>query len=214
MSTAGVINVGKEDMTEDIDKKKRRFLIAATTAVGGIGAGFASVPFIMSMQPSAKTQAAGAPVEVDISKIEDGQRLVIEWRGKPVWIVKRTEKILADLNSSALKAKLRDPDSDNIDQQPSYAKNKNRSLKPEYLVVIGICTHLGCSPSYVKEDDAHDLGSDWKGGFFCPCHGSFFDLAGRVYQGVPAPTNLVVPPHTYLSDTRISVGVDHQGGVA
>ncbi len=212
MSKVGVTNVGKEDMTEDIDdKSKRRFLIAATTVVGGVGAGFASVPFVLSMRPSAKTQAAGAPVEVDISKIEDGQKLTIEWRGKPVWIVKRTAKNLDDLPS--LSVKLSDPDSA-VEQQPSYAKNSTRSIKPEYLVVIGICTHLGCSPSYIKEDDPHDLGNEWKGGFFCPCHGSFFDLAGRVYQGVPAPTNLVVPPHAYLSNTRIVVGVDSQEGVA
>ncbi|HAI68917.1 MAG TPA: ubiquinol-cytochrome c reductase iron-sulfur subunit [Gammaproteobacteria bacterium] len=199
-------------MTEDIDdKSKRRFLIAATTVVGGVGAGFASVPFVLSMRPSAKTQAAGAPVEVDISKIEDGQKLTIEWRGKPVWIVKRTAKNLDDLPS--LSVKLSDPDSA-VEQQPSYAKNSTRSIKPEYLVVIGICTHLGCSPSYIKEDDPHDFGNEWKGGFFCPCHGSLFDLAGRVYQGVPAPTNLVVPPHAYLSNTRIVVGVDSQEGVA
>jgi len=199
-------------MTEGInDKSKRRFLIAATTVVGGVGAGFVSVPFVLSMRPSAKTQAAGAPVEVDISKIEEGQKLTIEWRGKPVWIVKRTAKSLDDLPS--LRVKLSDPDSA-VEQQPGYAKNPTRSIKPEYLVVIGLCTHLGCSPSYVKEDDSHDLGNDWKGGFFCPCHGSFFDLAGRVYQGVPAPTNLVVPPHAYLSNTRIVVGVDSQEGVA
>jgi ubiquinol-cytochrome c reductase iron-sulfur subunit len=212
MSKSGVTNVGKENMTEGIDdKSKRRFLIAATTVVGGVGAGFASVPFVLSMRPSAKTQAAGAPVEADISKLEEGQKLTVEWRGKPVWIVKRTAKNLDDLPS--LRVKLSDPDSA-VEQQPGYAKNPTRSIKPEYLVVIGICTHLGCSPSYVKEDDPHDLGNDWKGGFFCPCHGSFFDLAGRVYQGVPAPTNLVVPPHAYLSDTRIVVGVDSQEGVA
>jgi ubiquinol-cytochrome c reductase iron-sulfur subunit len=200
-------------MTEGIDKDKRRFLVTATTVVGGIGVGFASVPFIMSMQPSAKTQAAGAPIEVDISKLEYGQKVTYEWRGKPVWIVRRTQQNLDDLKSDTLKAKLSDPDSQ-VDQQPSYAQNQARSIKPEYFVVIGICTHLGCSPSYVKEDDSHDLGSDWKGGFFCPCHGSFFDLAGRVFEGLPAPTNLVVPPHAYLSDTRILVGVDPQEGVA
>jgi ubiquinol-cytochrome c reductase iron-sulfur subunit len=213
MSTQGVTSVGKEDMTENIDdKSKRRFLIAATTAVGAVGVGFVAVPFVSSLQPSAKTQAAGAPVEVDISKIEPGQRVIVEWRGKPVWIVKRTPKNLEDLPT--LNEKLLDPDSKVTDQQPSYAQNAHRSIKEEYLVVIGICTHLGCSPSYVKEDDPHDLGSDWKGGFFCPCHGSFFDLAGRVFQGVPAPTNLVVPPYTYLSETTILVGVDHQEGAA
>ncbi len=203
---------GIKYMTEGIDdKEKRRFLLAATTAVGTVGVGFAAWPFLASLRPSARTQAAGAPVEIDISKMEDGQKLTVEWRGKPVWVVKRTEKSLADLPS--LEEKLRDKDSNESDQ-PNYTKNSIRSIKPEYLVVIGICTHLGCSPTYVKEDDPHDLGSDWKGGFFCPCHGSFFDLAGRVYKGVPAPTNLVIPPHTYLSDTRIVVGVAPQKGAA
>lgn len=212
MSVENIVNKETENMTEGIDdKSRRRFLITATSVVGGIGVGFASVPFVLSMRPSAKAQAAGAPVEADISKLEDGQRMTIEWRGKPVWIVKRTSKNLADLPD--LNPKLRDPNS-NVDQQPSYAQNPNRSIKAEYFVVIGICTHLGCSPSYVKENEPHDLGGDWKGGFFCPCHGSTFDLAGRVYEGVPAPTNLVVPPHTYLSNTRILVGVDHQEGVA
>ena len=200
-------------MTEDIDNNsKRRFLIAATTVVGAVGAGFVAFPFVASLRPSARTQAAGAPVEIDISKIEDGQMLIVEWRGKPVWIVKRTAKNLSELPT--LRDKLSDPDSNVTAQQPNYAKNPTRSLKQDYLVVVGICTHLGCSPTYVKGEDVHDLGSDWKGGFFCPCHGSFFDLAGRVYKGVPAPTNLVVPPHTYLSDTRIMVGIDHSGGVA
>ncbi len=212
MSTADATSVGKVNMTEGIDEKKRRFLIAATTVVGGVGVGLTAVPFMASMKPSARTQAGGAPVEADISKMEYGQKMTIEWRGKPIWIVKRSQKNLDDLPT--LNNNLRDPNSDNTDQQPDYAKNPNRSIKPEYLVVIGICTHLGCSPSYVKEEDAHDLGSDWKGGFFCPCHGSYFDLAGRVFQGVPAPSNLVVPPYTYLSDTLIKVGVDHQEGVA
>jgi ubiquinol-cytochrome c reductase iron-sulfur subunit len=208
MSAQSVTHVSPPEGIDD--KSKRRFLIAATTVVGGIGVGFASVPFILSLQPSAKTRAAGAPVEIDISKIEDGQRITVEWRGKPVWIVKRTKKILTDL--ATLTNQLRDPTSAET-QQPTYAKNEHRAIKPEYLVVVGICTHLGCSPSYVTEDDpgAKSLRADWKGGFFCPCHGSFFDLAGRVYQGVPAPSNLVIPPYTYLSDTRIVVGVDKQG---
>ena len=193
----------------DGDKDKRRFLLAATTTVGAVGFGFAVWPFLASLKPSARTQAAGAPVEVDIGKLEDGQRLIVEWRGKPVWIVKRTKKMLADFETLA--PKLRDIKSDES-IQPDYAKNINRSIKPEYLVVVGICTHLGCSPSYVKTTDTHDLGESWKGGFFCPCHGSFFDLAGHVYSGVPAPTNLVVPPHTYLSDTRIVIGIDPQSG--
>lgn len=198
-------------MTEGIDDKgKRRFLIAATSVVGAVGAGFAAVPFVMSLKPSAKAQAAGAPVEADISKLEPGEKLTIEWRGKPVWIVRRTEKNLADLTT--LDAKLRDPNSD-VEQQPEYTKNPSRAIKPEYLVVIGICTHLGCSPTHVKIDDPSAAGfdDDWKGGFFCPCHGSKFDLAGRIYAGLPAPTNLVVPPHTYINDSRILIGVDQEG---
>jgi ubiquinol-cytochrome c reductase iron-sulfur subunit len=196
------------------DNSRRRFLITATSVVGAVGAGFVAVPFLTSFSPSAKAQAAGAPVEVDISKLEEGQKLTVEWRGKPIWIVKRSEQNLQELSS--LDSKLRDPNSDVISQQPDYAKNAGRSIKPEYLVLIGICTHLGCSPSYVEADNptAGTIDPDWKGGFFCPCHGSKFDLAGRVYQSVPAPTNLVVPPYTYLSDTRILVGVDSQEGTA
>lgn len=213
MSTEDVTDKWQKNITE-VHKGRRRFLIAATTVVGAVGAGFATVPFVMSLRPSAKTQAAGAPIEVDISKMEEGLLLIREWRGKPVWIVKRTEKNLADLSS--LNDKLSDPNSEITSQQPDYAKNLERSIKPEYLVVIGICTHLGCSPTYIKKGDAAgaDIDDDWKGGFFCPCHGSKFDLAGRVYQGVPAPTNLVVPPYTYLSNTRILVGADSSKGVA
>jgi len=209
MSAPSVTNVSQPDGVDD--KSKRRFLVAATTVVGAIGVGFAAVPFIKSLQPSAKTKAAGAPVEVDISKLEYGQRVIVEWRGKPVWVVRRTQKNIEDLKG--LDSQLRDPNSEVIAQQPDYAKNLHRAVKPEYLVVIGICTHLGCSPSYLLEEDpqAKALRPDWKGGFFCPCHGSFFDLAGRVFQGVPAPTNLVVPSYTYLSDTRILVGADPKG---
>jgi ubiquinol-cytochrome c reductase iron-sulfur subunit len=198
--------------TDSTDNGRRRFLVAATTVVGAVGVGFAAVPFISYWNPSAKAQAAGAPVEIDISKMEYGQRVIVEWRGKPVWVVKRNEEMLGDLPKND--AKLRDPNSDVASQQPEYAKNPTRSLKPEYLVVIGICTHLGCSPGYVKKTDPHTLGDDWQGGFFCPCHGSKFDLAGRVFQGVPAPTNLVIPPYTYKSDTLILVGVDNEEGAA
>jgi len=163
----------------------------------------------MSMLPSERAKAAGAPVEVDISKIEPGMILNVEWQGKPVWIVKRTARNLQDLPT--LDDGLRDPASE-TEQQPDYARNANRSVKPEILVLVGICTHLGCAPSYRPDLAAADLGADWKGGFFCPCHGSTFDLAGRVYQGVPAPLNLQVPPHRYLSDTTIIVGED--GGAA
>jgi len=192
------------------DKSKRRFLVAATSVVGAVGVGFVAVPFVASMLPSARTQAAGAPVEVDVSKLENGARIIVEWRGKPVWIVKRSQEDIEKL--SAVNEVLRDPNSEVETQQPPYAQNLHRAIKPEYLVVIGICTHLGCSPTYVKEDEPREFKVEpWKGGFFCPCHGSMFDLAGRVYQGVPAPTNLVVPPYTYLSESRILVGADEKG---
>ena len=189
-----------------VDLKRRRMLVTATSAVGAFGAGFAAVPFLASWNPSAKAKAAGAPAEADISKLEPGQLVRVKWRGKPVWVIRRTEKNLADLET--INGKLADPDS-LVPQQPEYCKNKTRSIKPEYMVAVGICTHLGCSPTYRPEVGAADLGgADWKGGFFCPCHGSKFDLAGRVYSGVPAPTNLVVPPHQYVSDTQILIGVD------
>lgn len=191
--------------TGGVDKGRRRFLTAATTVVGGVGAAVTLVPFLVSLKPSARAVAAGAPVEVDISKMEPGQRLTVEWRGKPVWIVRRTDDMLAGLE--AVEDQLRDPESEK-DQQPEYARNATRAIKPEYLVVIGICTHLGCSPTFRPEVAPADLGGDWKGGFFCPCHGSRFDLAGRVYAGVPAPTNLVIPPYSYVSDSRVLIGVD------
>lgn len=192
--------------TEGVDKGRRRFLTAATSVVGGIGTGFVIAPFVLSMQPSAKAQAAGAPVEADVSKLEPGQMMTVEWRGKPVWIVRRTEENLNDLPS--LNDRLLDPNSENTAQQPEYVDPSHRAIKPEYLVLVGICTHLGCSPTYRPDMAPADLGPDWKGGFFCPCHGSRFDLAGRVYSGVPAPKNLEVPPYRYLSETRILVGED------
>ncbi len=195
---------------EGADPRRRRFLLITTTGIGLVGTGFAAVPFVLSMTPSARARAAGAPVEVDISKLEPGQLLTVEWRGKPVWILRRTPQMLKSL--AALKDKLADPDSVVAEQQPPYARNEYRSIKPEYLVLIGICTHLGCSPDKKLEaGPAAGLGPDWPGGFFCPCHGSMFDLAGRVWKNVPAPTNLAVPPHTYLSATRILIGVDHKG---
>ena len=187
------------------DPKRRRVLVIATSVVGAVGAGFAAVPFIASMNPSAKARAAGAPVEADISKLEPGALLRVKWRGKPIWIVHRTPEMLAALPT--LDPALTDPNSE-VPQQPDYCKNPNRSIKPEYLVAVGICTHLGCSPTFRPDVAPDDLGPDWKGGFFCPCHGSRFDLAGRVFKGVPAPTNLVIPIHTYLNDTTILVGQD------
>ena len=173
--------------------------------VGGVGVVAALVPFVKSMMPSARAEAAGAPVEVDVSKMKPGEQLTVEWRGKPVWIIRRTEKNIEDLPSND--DKLVDPHSEAA-QQPAYAQNEDRSIKPEYLVLVGICTHLGCSPTYRPDLAPADLGPEWKGGFFCPCHGSRFDLAGRVFKGVPAPKNLVVPPYKYVSDTQIIVGVD------
>lgn len=189
--------------SEGVDTEKRRFLTQAATVVGAVGAGFLSVPFISSMKPSAKAEALGAPVEVDISKIEPGQRIVVLWRGKPVWLLRRTPEALAEL--SELTDKLRDPRSDES-EQPESSHNEFRAIKPDIFVAIGVCTHLGCSPLYRPEIAPADLGPDWKGGFFCPCHGSSFDLAGRVYKGVPAPTNLAIPPYRYLADNRIMVG--------
>ena len=195
---------------DETNTGRRRFLTAATSVVGAVGVGFVLVPFISSMQPSAKARAAGAPVRADISKLELGQMIRVKWRGKPVWIVNRTQTMIDTLPS--LDDELRDPESLEP-QQPSYAQNEWRSIKPEYLVLIGICTHLGCSPTYRPDVGAADLGGDaWKGGFFCPCHGSRFDLAGRVFKGVPAPLNLEVPPHRYLSEDEILVGEDE--GVA
>ncbi|HHS83488.1 MAG TPA: ubiquinol-cytochrome c reductase iron-sulfur subunit [Gammaproteobacteria bacterium] len=188
-----------------VDTSKRRFLTAATAVVGGIGTAYVLVPFLSAWNPSAKARAAGAPVEADISKLEPGQMMTVEWRGKPIWIVRRTEQNLKDLPT--LNDQLLDPNSE-MPQQPEYCKNEYRSRKPEYLVAVGICTHLGCSPTYRPEMAPADLGADWKGGFFCPCHGSRFDLATRVYAGVPAPKNLEIPPYYYLSETRVLVGED------
>ena len=191
--------------SSDVDIGRRRFLIGAVTVMGGIGSAFAAVPFIASWTPSDRAKAIGAPVEVDISKLEPGQSTRVKWQGKPVVIVRRTETSLADLKK--LNDKLRDPQSIE-EQQPRYATNEYRSIKSEFLVLVAICTHLGCAPAYRPEVASADLGPEWLGGFFCPCHGSRFDLAGRVYESVPAPTNLLVPPHKYLNDGRILIGVD------
>ncbi|MGE0384867.1 MAG: ubiquinol-cytochrome c reductase iron-sulfur subunit [Gammaproteobacteria bacterium] len=188
-----------------VDPARRRVLTIATSAVGGVGAVFAAVPFVASFQPSARTKAIGAPVEVDISQLEPGQRIIAKWRGKPVWIMRRTKETLAALET--LKDELSDPESAKS-LQPEYARNVARAAKPEYAVLIGICTHLGCSPTYMPVNESHGMGPDWKGGFVCPCHGSRFDMSGRVYKNFPAPTNLEVPPYTFLSDTRILVGAE------
>jgi ubiquinol-cytochrome c reductase iron-sulfur subunit len=198
------------DSNTGVDKKRRRMLIAATAAVGGAGTVAFATPLLMSWMPSARALNAGAPVEVNVSKVEPGQQLTVIWQGKPIWIVKRTEQMLKDLPSVV--PLLKDPDSTVESQQPAYAKNDVRSIKKQMLVLIGICTHLGCSPTYRPEVAPADLGADWKGGWYCPCHGSRFDLAGRVYKNVPAPTNLVVPPHYYKTDDLLLVGLS--GGAA
>lgn len=188
---------------------RRRFLTATTAVVGAVGAGFAAVPFIKSWNPSARAKLAGAPVTADISGLQEGQRLVLEWRGQPIWIVKRSKRVLELLPT--LDDRLRDPKSENPDQQPAYIQKQSpelRSIKPEISVLVGLCTHLGCSPEMVAQIGPAPFDPDWKGGYFCPCHKSRFDMAGRVFQGVPAPTNLVVPPHHYESDTSIVIGVD------
>lgn len=190
----------------DVSQSRRRFLIGATSVVGGVGVIGAAVPFVASWNPSAKAEAAGAPVSVNIDKIEPGQQITVEWRGKPVWIVRRTDEMLQNIEK--LNDQVKDPQSETPTQQPEYIDGIYRSLKPEIAVLVGICTHLGCVPSYRPEVAPADLGEDWLGGFFCPCHGSHYDLAGRVYQSQPAPLNLEVPPYRYDSDTTLTVGLD------
>ena len=188
-----------------IDQEKRQFLVAATAAVGAAGVAAAAVPFVGSMLPSERAKTAGAPVEVDINDIAPGQIKTAEWRGKPVWIINRTEAMTAELPKH--NDQLSDPNCEVASQQPVYCQNADRSIKPNIGVVVGICTHLGCSPT-AKLEAGGDMGSAWSGGFYCPCHGSKFDLAGRVFKGSPAPTNLVVPPHAYMDDNTIVIGVD------
>lgn len=187
------------------DKSRRRFLVIATSVAGAGAVAGTAVPFMGSWFPSERAKAAGAPVEFDIGKMETGEQVVVEWRSKPVWVVKRSEAMLANLVK--VEPHLADPHSQK-DEQPAYCKNRTRSIKPEILVAVGICTHLGCSPTYRPELAPADLGPDWLGGFYCPCHGSKFDLAARVYKDVPAPTNIVIPEHKYLSDTNILIGDD------
>ena len=193
---------------QGVNSGRRRFLTASTAVVGGVGAIFAAVPFIKSWNPSARAQVAGAPVEVDVSKVEPGQRLTVKWRCKPVWQEHRTEEQLAALGKHD--DQLKDANSE-FEQQPAYARNPLRSVKPEMLVLVGICTHLGCVPSYVPELAPQPFDSEWQGGFFCPCHNSRFDLAGRVFDGSPAPTNLEVPPYHYVDDRNVVIGVGPEG---
>ncbi|MBE1287668.1 MAG: ubiquinol-cytochrome c reductase iron-sulfur subunit [Alteromonadaceae bacterium] len=185
------------------NNNRRKFLTVATSVIGGVGAVAAAVPFVASWNPSAKAKAAGADVEVDISGIAPGQLIRVMWRSKPVWVVRRTPELLASLSNH--EDQLRDPNSD-VEQQPAFAKNQYRSLKEEYLVLVGICTHLGCSPQHLNEGAFAQYAEGVSEGFFCPCHGSKFDMAGRVFQNVPAPSNLVVPPYQFLDDTTLLIG--------
>ena len=189
-----------------IDKNRRRFLIAGTSVVGAISIGAIATPFLISLTPSARALAAGVPIELNVKKVEPGQQVRAIWQGKPIWVVHRTDKMLANLPSND--GNLRDPESTVTSQQPDYAQNSHRSRNPQYIVLVGICTHLGCSPTYRPEAAAEDLGDNWKGGWFCPCHASRFDLAGRVYKNVPAVTNLVVPPYYFKDESTLLVGND------
>jgi ubiquinol-cytochrome c reductase iron-sulfur subunit len=192
---------------DDVDPARRRMLVA-TCVAGGAASAAVAWPFLASMQPSERARALGAPVEADISKLEPGQQMIVEWQGKPVWIVRRTKEMLATLEKD--RGRLADPDSRRSDQ-PDYARNDARSLKAEYMVMVGICTHLGCSPTSKFQPNDPSMGADWPGGFLCPCHGSKFDLAGRVYTNMPAPDNLPVPKYKFLSDTRLLIGDDSRG---
>jgi ubiquinol-cytochrome c reductase iron-sulfur subunit len=192
-------------MSEQVDVGRRRLLTTATTLTGAVGVVFAATPFLASWKPSARAKALGAPIEIDISKLEPGALLKVEWRGKPVYVLHRTPAMLKSLAQTT--AILLDPASDGS-LQPAYAKNEDRSRKPEYLVVLGVCTHLGCSPLPKFEPGDVTVAADWPGGFYCPCHGSKFDLSGRVYKSVPAPANLTIPPYAFLSPGRILVGSD------
>lgn len=194
---------------DSVDEKRRRLLLIGTSAAAGVAGAGVAVPFLASWFPSARALAAGAPVEYDISKLEPGQQITVEWRGKPVWILQRTPEMLARLPKNA--PLLVDPDSQ-ASRQPTYVKGPERSIKPEIFVAEGVCTHLGCSPTLKKEvGAASDMGANWPGGYYCPCHNSRFDLAARVFKGSPAPANLAVPPHRYASDAVIVIGEDTKG---
>lgn len=203
---------GKPDTAPDL--ARRKILVAASGVAGGAALAAVSVPFIASMAPSERARAAGAPVSADVTGLEPGEQLTIEWRSKPVWILRRTEAMLKTLEDPHHLVKLADPGSDVKNQQPTYARNAYRSVNPEYLVVVGICTHLGCVPTSRPDVAPADIGANWDGGYFCPCHGSKFDLAGRVWRNVPAPTNLMIPAHHYVSETKIVIGRDTEGAAS
>lgn len=191
---------------DGVNKGRRRLLVGATSALGAVGAVGVAVPFVASWHPSAKARAAGAPARADISKLEPGQQMIVEWRGRPVWIVRRGDEALANLEQ--MNERVADPNSERADQPSYIPKTAVRALRPDIVVLIGICTHLGCSPTYRPDIAPADLGDQWLGGFFCPCHGSRFDLSGRVYRAQPAPTNLVIPPHAYQDENTLIIGID------
>jgi ubiquinol-cytochrome c reductase iron-sulfur subunit len=193
---------------KEFDRKKRRFLLLTTTVASGVAAGAAGVPFVASMMPSERARAAGAPVEVDLSGLEPGQMMVVEWRGKPVWILHRTPEMLKAIEAD--EGRVADPAS-RRSEQPDFARNPFRALKPEFLVLVGICTHLGCSPVQRLAAQAEPFAADWRGGFYCPCHGSLFDLSGRVWRNMPAPDNLTVPPYSFITDTHLIIGEETRG---
>lgn len=194
--------------SKSVDTDRRRFLTLGTSVVGGAGVAAAAWPFLASLKPSERAKALGAPITIDITKMEPGQRVIAAWRGKPVWVVSRTPEMIQALPT--LRSQLRDPDSEQP-QQPAYARNEHRSIKPEFLVMVGSCTHLGCSPAFRPEHPAADIDANWQGGFYCPCHGSKFDLAGRVYRDVPAPLNMVVPPYRFEGEHTVVIGEEDTG---
>lgn len=193
--------------SQDVDYNRRRFLTGATTVVGGAGLLAGSWPFLASMSTSARAQAAGAPVEADISRLGEGQMITFEWRGQPVWVIRRNQRMIDSLET--LEPRLADPDSQRS-EQPEYARNRHRSIRPDVMVMVGICTHLGCSPAFRPEEAPADLGPDWLGGYFCACHGSRYDIAGRVYSNQPAPLNMVVPRYMFVSDDFLVIGEDEE----
>jgi ubiquinol-cytochrome c reductase iron-sulfur subunit len=201
--------MSEADRDNRVDSGRRHFLVVATTVTGVAGAALTAVPFLASWKPSARAQALGAPVEADISKIESGAMIKINWRGQAIYIVRRSPEMRAKLASPELAARLRDPESKESDQ-PKYAQNTERALNPEFLVLVGVCTHLGCAPMNRFQPGDADLGADWPGGFYCPCHGSKFDLAGRVFKDVPAPLNLKVPPYRFINEGLVQIGVDSE----
>lgn len=200
---------GERPASEAADRARRHFLVTAAVTTGVVGAGFAAWPFLGSLRPSAKAQALGAPVSVDVSRLEPGEQITVVWRGKPVWVLRRTPDMLERMNHEHWISELRDPGSSVDAQQPSYAQNATRSLREDIFVAVALCTHLGCVPLYEPKATSRAFDDKWMGGYFCPCHGSKFDLAGRVTKNVPAPTNLVVPPHRFLRGDTLEIGVDY-----